>query len=60
MDEVIEKIEKVGDVLYRYNSVQTKVFETNVEALNGEKVALLKRVSVIDYLLSEIEKLDAV
>lgn len=58
MSEVIEKIEKIRDNLYRYNLVQTKVLQTSVESLNGEKVALLKRVSNIDYLLSEIEKLN--
>lgn len=60
MDEVIEKIEKVRDDLYRYNLVQTRVFQTSVETLNEEKMVLLKRISNIDYLLAEIEKLSVV
>lgn len=63
MDEVIdriEKIEKIRDNLYRYDLVQTKVFQTNVETLNGQKAVLLKRIFNIDYLLAEIEKLDVV
>ena len=57
MSEIIENIEKIAEDTYKYNLIKTTINQTTLEALNSEKVELEKRLTVINFLLSEIEKL---
>lgn len=58
MSEIIQNIEKIRDGLYKYDIVKTLAFQTDLTVLNKEKADLLKRIANIDFIISEIAKLE--
>ena len=56
MSEEIINIRKIKDNLYEYDL--KSIFQTTVESLNNEKASLEKRLVRINYLITEIEKIE--